>query len=114
MIIQCGKGPMIEGSRITVYDVLAETRAGVPVAQLAEEWHLQVCQIEEAVRYIEDNREEVERDWAAIRARHARGNPPEIEAIAAEGKKRMYALRDVLAAARAQRENGNGRTADRQ
>ena len=111
MIIQCGKGPMIEGSRITVYDVLAETQAGVSTQQLAEEWKLEVSQIEEALRYIEQNREEVDRDWAEIRARHARGNPPEIEAKFAESKKRLYALRDALAAARAIRENSHERTA---
>lgn len=67
-----GRGPEIVGSRITVYDVLAETRAGVPVEQLACEWKLSVEQIEVALQYIQDHREEVERDWAEIRARHSR------------------------------------------
>ena len=67
-----GRGPEIVGSRITVFDVLAETRAGVPVAQLAGEWELSVEQIEFALWYIEQHKEEVERDWKTIQARHAR------------------------------------------
>jgi uncharacterized protein (DUF433 family) len=71
-IIDRGRGPEIAGSRITVYDVLDETRAGVPVEQLAREWNLSVEQIEFALRYIEEHREEVEREWGEIQARHAR------------------------------------------
>jgi len=71
-IIDRGRGPEIAGSRITVYDVLAETRAGVPVEQLAREWNLSVEQIEFALRYIDEHREEVERDWAEIQERHRR------------------------------------------
>jgi len=66
-----GRGPEIVGSRITVYDVLAETRAGVPVEQLAREWNLTVEQIDGALEYIADNREEVEREWEEIKAWHA-------------------------------------------
>ena len=67
-----GRGPEIVGSRITIYDVLDETRIGVPVEQLAREWQLSVEQIEFALQYIEDNREAVERDWAAIQERNIR------------------------------------------
>jgi uncharacterized protein (DUF433 family) len=71
-IIDRGRGPEIAGSRITVYDVLAETRAGRPVEQLAREWQLTVGQIELALRYIDDHREEVEREWAEIQAQNER------------------------------------------
>ena len=67
-----GRGPEIVGSRITVFDVLAETRAGAPVEQLAREWNLSVEQIEFALRYIEEHKEVVERDWASIQSRHTR------------------------------------------
>jgi uncharacterized protein (DUF433 family) len=94
-IIDRGRGPEIAGSRITVYDVLAETRAGVPVEQLAREWQLTVEQIEFALRYIDDRREEVEREWAAIQLRRERGRR-EFEAkyadqIAASHEKLMRA-----------------------
>jgi uncharacterized protein (DUF433 family) len=71
-IIERGRGPEIEGSRITVYDVLAETRIGVSVEQLAHEWQLSVEQIELALKYIDEHREQVERNWIAIQERHAR------------------------------------------
>src|SRR3954471_1964999 len=71
-IIDRGRGPEIAGSRSTVFDVLAETRAGRPVEQLAREWNLSVEQIECALRYIDEHREEVEREWAEIQSWHAR------------------------------------------
>lgn len=79
-IIDRGRGPEIAGSRITVYDVLAETQAGQTPEQLAADWELQVGQIHCALQYIEEHKEEVLRDWAEIKARIARGNPPEIQA----------------------------------
>ena len=42
-IIDRGRGPEIAGSRITVYDVLAETEAGATPAQLAEWYQLDVA-----------------------------------------------------------------------
>jgi uncharacterized protein (DUF433 family) len=90
-IINRGRGPEIAGSRITVYDVLAETRAGATPEELAKWYELDVEQIHLALGYIEEHKEEVERDWAAIKARHARGNPPEIEA-------RIEALRPLAKA----------------
>src|SRR5262245_7286948 len=78
-IIDRGRGPEIAGSRITVYDVLAETEAGATPAQLAEWYRLEVGQIELALRYIEQHWEQVLRDYRAIKARHARGNPPEVQ-----------------------------------
>jgi uncharacterized protein (DUF433 family) len=71
-IIDRGRGPEIAGSRITVFDVLAETQAGVPVEQLAREWNLSVVQIECALQYIDKHREVVEREWSEIQARHDR------------------------------------------
>ena len=112
MIVHCGKGPMIEGSRITVYDVLAETQAGIPPQQLAEEWHLRVEQIEEALRYIEEHRAEVESAWARIRARHARGNPPEIEARVAAAKMKVAAYKQAKLAAMESRGNGHARSVE--
>src|SRR2546423_12109010 len=79
-IINRGRGPEIAGSRITVYDVLAETRAGATPEELAQWYELDGEQIRLALRYIEEHKEEVERNWAAIKARHARGNPPEVQA----------------------------------
>ena len=70
-IIDRGRGPEIAGSRITVFDVLSETRAGRPVEQLAREWNLSVEQIECALRYIDEHSEDVEREWAEIQRQNA-------------------------------------------
>ena len=70
-IIDSGRGPEIAGSRITVYDVLAETGAGAAPERLATDWRLTVEQIRCALRYIDEHRAEVDRDWAEIQARHA-------------------------------------------
>jgi uncharacterized protein (DUF433 family) len=77
-IIDRGRGPEIAGSRITVYDVLAETQAGATPEELARWYRLNVAQIHLALRYIEEHKEEVLRDYQAIKARHARGNSPEV------------------------------------
>jgi uncharacterized protein (DUF433 family) len=66
-----GRGPEIVGSRITVYDVLDETRAGRTVDVLAREWRLSIEQIEYALAYINEHREQVERDWAEIQRLNA-------------------------------------------
>ena len=71
-IIERGRGPEIEGSRITVFDVFDEMNAGRTVETLAEEWRLSVAQIENAARYIAEHREEVVLAFAEIRAWHAR------------------------------------------
>lgn len=79
-IIDRGRGPEIAGSRITVYDVLAETEAGATPEELAQWYGLSVEAIHVALRYIEGHREEVLADWRKIQERIARGNPPELQA----------------------------------
>ena len=49
-IINRGRGPEIAGSRITVYDVLAETQAGATPEELAGWYDLEVAQIQLALR----------------------------------------------------------------
>ncbi len=95
-IIDRGRGPEIAGSRITVYDVLAETRAGATPEELAEWYQLDVAQIRLALDYIEQHREEVARDYEAIRARHARGNPPEVLKRLEGSRRRLEAARDEI------------------
>lgn len=79
-IIDRGRGPEIDGSRITVYDVLAETQAGASAEQLAQWYELDIGQIRLALQYIEEHKEEVLRDWQEIKARHAQAKPVELEA----------------------------------
>jgi len=79
-IINRGRGPEIAGSRITVYDVLAETEAGAAPEDLAHWYGLRIEQIQAALRYIEEHKEEVLAAYQKIQERHARGNPPELQA----------------------------------
>jgi uncharacterized protein (DUF433 family) len=110
-IINRGRGPEISGSRITVYDVLAETRAGATPEELAGWYQLDVEQIQMALRYIEEHKEEVERNWAAIKARHARGNPPEIQAKIEALRGLAKAKIEELRRRAREKENGHARPA---
>src|SRR5262245_27645748 len=109
-IIDRGRGPEIEGSRITVYDVLAETQAGATPEELARWYLLDVAQVRLALDYIEENKEEVLRDWATIKARHARGNPPEIQARLEETRKKYAPLWEELRRRARELENGDAGT----
>ncbi len=79
-ILELGRGPTIAGSRITVYDVLYETQYGLAPAAIAELFHLTLEQVQAALRYIDEHQEQVLADYQKIMERHARGNPPEIQA----------------------------------
>jgi uncharacterized protein (DUF433 family) len=79
-IIELGRGPTIEGSRITVFDVLYYHQAGWYRDEIACLFRLSSRQVEAALHYIEEHRDEVMATNAKIEARIARGNPPELQA----------------------------------
>jgi len=79
-IIDRGRGPEIEGTRITIYDVYAHYEHGWNSLQIACEFGLGTPQIDVAIAYIESHRPEVEAGYAKILERNRRGNPPEIKA----------------------------------
>src|SRR6266436_129163 len=83
----------IDGLRVTVYDVLYYLEAGRSHVEIAEILPLTLEQIEAAVRYIEDHRDEVMTNHRRIEDRLERGNPPEIEERARAGRARMETLR---------------------
>jgi uncharacterized protein (DUF433 family) len=91
-IIDRGRGPEIAGSRITVYDVLDYHKEGWPAKEIAWLFHLDTAQVEAAIRYIEEHRDEVMEDYQRILARHARGNPPELQAKLDAGHERFLAM----------------------
>jgi uncharacterized protein (DUF433 family) len=78
-IIDRGRGPEIAGTRITVYDVLDYHQAGRHRDMIADTLELSSQQVEVAIRYIEEHRDEVTEGYNRILARHARGNPPELQ-----------------------------------
>jgi uncharacterized protein (DUF433 family) len=79
-IINRGRGPEIEGSRITVYGVLDYLDDGWPASEIAHLFHLETEQVNVAIRYIEDHRDEVMAVYQKMLERDARRNPPELEA----------------------------------
>jgi uncharacterized protein (DUF433 family) len=111
-----GRGPEIVGSRITVFDVLAETRAGRPIEQLAREWRLSVEQIECALRYIDEHREDVEREWTEIQNRIERERTESQEkaaALLAKGVPTNPEIWERFQRAKAAREACHARNLDR-
>ena len=74
-IIDRGRGPEIAGTRITVYDVLDYHKSGWHRDMIADTLELSSQQVEVAIRYIEEHRDEVMADYERdARARRA-GQP---------------------------------------
>ena len=91
-IIDRGRGPEIAGTRITVYDILDYHKQGWDRDVIADNFDLSSREVEAAIRYIEEHREEVMADYEKILARHARGNPPELQAQLDAGHQRFLAM----------------------
>jgi uncharacterized protein (DUF433 family) len=91
-IIDRGRGPEIAGTRITVYDILDYYKNGWHRDMIADNFDLSSREVEVAIRYIEEHREEVMADYEKILARHARGNPPELQAKLDAGHERFLAM----------------------
>jgi uncharacterized protein (DUF433 family) len=91
-IIDRGRGPEIAGTRITVYDVLDYHKSGTHRDVIAGILSLSSRQVEVAIRYIEEHRDEVMADYEEMLARDARGNPPELQAKLDAGHERFLAM----------------------
>ena len=91
-IIDRGRGPEIAGTRITVYDVLDYYKTGWHRDMIADTLELSSEQVEVAVRYIEEHRDEVMADYAEMLARDAQGNSPELQAKLDAGHERFLAM----------------------
>ena len=76
----------IEGTRITVWDVLHYLEAGWSRPDIAATLHLSEAQVAAAARYIEEHRDEVMAVHRQIEDRKARGNPPELRAKGAKSR----------------------------
>ena len=79
-IIKTGRGPEIAGTRITVYDVIEYYKAGRHRDMIADTLELSSQQVEVAIRYIEEHRDEVMANYEKNMERIRRGNPPELQA----------------------------------
>jgi len=79
-IIQRGRGPEIQGTRITVYDIVDYQRMGWSAERTAGWLRLNVPQVQAALRYIDAHQNEVAANYQKMLDRAARGNPPEVRA----------------------------------
>jgi uncharacterized protein (DUF433 family) len=91
-IINRGRGPEIAGSRITVFDVLDYLKEGWDSVEIALFFRLSTRQVDAAIRYIEENKDEVMAEYQKILERCARGNPPELQAKLDAGHERFLAM----------------------
>lgn len=79
-LIERGRGPEIEGTRITVYRIMDYLDDPIPAPEIAAELELKVEQVELALSYIAQHRDEVDHEYAKIMERIRRGNPAWVEA----------------------------------
>src|SRR5262249_27095476 len=91
-IIDRGRGPEIAGSRITVFDVLDYLQEGWHPVESALNFRLSTRQVDAAVNYISEHRDEVMAEYQQILERCARGNPPELQAKLDAGHERFLAM----------------------
>jgi uncharacterized protein (DUF433 family) len=95
-IRKTGRGPEIVGTRITVYDVLEYQRSGWHRDMIADALELSSDQVEVAIRYIEEHRDDVVAAYEKNMERINRGNPPELRAKLDAGHERFLAtVRDL-------------------
>ena len=69
-IIDRGRGPEIAGTRITVYDVVDYLQEGWRYDQIAGLFRLPPEDIQAALQYIEDHKDEVMTAYRQILTRH--------------------------------------------
>ncbi len=95
-IIDRGRGPELARIRITVFDIIPYQRAGLSANYIAACLSLSTREVVALIQYIDDHKEEVMASNQKIEERIARGNPPEIEAMRAESRAKLLALREEL------------------
>jgi uncharacterized protein (DUF433 family) len=105
-IIECGWGPVIAGTRITIFDVLHYLEASRKPEEIAEILSLSLNQINDAIQYINEHKAEVMAIHREIEESIARGNPPEVQAKldAASARSRARIMQRQLQ--RSQERNG--------
>jgi uncharacterized protein (DUF433 family) len=79
-IIDRGRGPEVEGTRVTVYRIMDFVREGSSVGRIANELHLTEEQVHVALDYIAAHRRTVEAEYEKILQRVQQRNPPHIDA----------------------------------
>jgi uncharacterized protein (DUF433 family) len=100
-IMNRGRGPEIEGTRITIYRIMDFVRDNCSMTTIADELALSEAQVQAALDYIAAHRAEVEAEYDHLLLRLQQANPPHIQAGRAKSpeelKQRIHArrLKDV-------------------
>ena len=79
-IINRGRGPEIEGTRVTVFRVLDFLRDGCDADHIAAELDLSGEQIQAALEYVAAHTSEVDAEYSRILERVQRSNPEAVRA----------------------------------
>ena len=103
-IIDRGRGPEIAGTRITVYDVVDYLQEGWRYDQIAGLFRLPPEDIQAALQYIEDHKDEVMTVYRQILARHRNVHYPSAvqEKLAQNRQKLQAKLAEIQARQRAE------------
>ena len=101
-IIDRGRGPEIEGTRITVYDVVDYLQEGWRYDQIAGLFRLPPDAIQAAIQYIKDHEEDVMAAYRRILERHRNVRySPEVQEKLVRNRQK---LEDKLAEIRARQQ----------
>lgn len=79
-IIDRGRGPEIEGTRITVYDIWDYARQNWHRDAIASTLRLSSSQVSAALAYIDAHKPDILSEYEKILQREQRGNSPELQA----------------------------------
>jgi uncharacterized protein (DUF433 family) len=79
-IIDRGRGPEVEGTRVTVYRILDYVREGSSIGRIVTELNLTEEQVHMALDYIAAHRRIVEAEYEKILLRVQKRNPPHVDA----------------------------------
>lgn len=93
-IVDCGRGPQLSTSRITVQDLLPYFQLGYSHERIIREImpSLSIAEIEAVERYVEENRQEVLEEDRRIREWNAtRKNSSEVQEILRQGREARLA-----------------------
>lgn len=106
-IIDNGRGPQLSTSRITVQDIFPYFQLNYSYEEIRQIMpSLSFAEIRAVEQYIDEHREEVIEEDRRIRQRNAtRRNPPRVEELLRESRKKRLALQEKL---RGRPEDGNG------
>lgn len=96
IIINRGRGPEIDGTRITVYNVLDYSRHGHHHTYIAAVLGISSAEVLAAIKYIEEHHDEVMAEYQEILGRAKRGNPPEVRAKLKQSRRKLLALKKKL------------------